>query len=246
MTCCLISASSLLRSVSSECCGGEHHGVDAHRRVVLVVLDGDLGLAVGAQVGHRAVLAHLGELLREALRDHDRQRHQHVGVVAGVAEHQALVAGATLVHLVDGVADPGLVTLVDALRDVGRLRADGDLHAAGQAVEALVGVVVADVEDGLADEVRHRGVGVGAHLAGHDDQAGRQQRLDGDPEVGLLRVVLHQVVQDGVADAVSDLVRVTFGHRLRGEKASSHSATPLNGVKALQGSGSGPRWVGPG
>ena len=39
--------------------GGEHDGVDADRAVLGVVLDGDLGLAVGSQVVERAVLAHL-------------------------------------------------------------------------------------------------------------------------------------------------------------------------------------------
>ena len=111
--------------------GGEHDGVDADRAVVVVVLDGDLGLAVGTQVGQRAVLADLGEPLGEPVGDHDRQRHQLGGVVAGVAEHQALVAGALLVELVDGAADAVLVAVVDALGDVGGLRADGDLDAAG-------------------------------------------------------------------------------------------------------------------
>ena len=103
MTCFLMSG---LEGVEVDVLGvlrGEHDGVDADRAVVGVVLDGDLGLAVGAQVGQRAVLADRGELLGEALRDHDRQRHQLVGVVAGVAEHQALVAGALLVERVHGV-----------------------------------------------------------------------------------------------------------------------------------------------
>ena len=67
---------------------------------VAVVLDGDLGLAVGAQVGHVAVLADLGQPLGEPVRERDRQRHQLGGVVAGVAEHQALVAGALPVERV--------------------------------------------------------------------------------------------------------------------------------------------------
>ena len=81
---------------------GDDDGVEADRAVA-VVLDGDLGLAVGAQVGHGAVLAHRGELLGEPVRQPDRQRHQLGGVVAGVAEHQALVAGALAVQRVLGV-----------------------------------------------------------------------------------------------------------------------------------------------
>ena len=74
--------------------GGDDDGVEPDRAVVAVVLDGDLGLAVGAQVGHVAVLADRGEPLGEPVGERDRQRHQLGGVVAGVAEHQALVAGA--------------------------------------------------------------------------------------------------------------------------------------------------------
>ena len=123
--------------------GRDHDRVDAHGPVVRVVLDGDLGLTVGAQVGQRAVVADRREPLGQALGHGDRQRHQHVGVVAGVAEHQALVAGALLVHRVDR-AGARLVTGVDALGDVSGLAADRHHHAARVAVEALLRGVVAD------------------------------------------------------------------------------------------------------
>ena len=55
--------------------GGHHHGVESRRDIVLV-LDGDLRLAVRAQVGQRAVLAHLGESARQPVGQCDRQRHQ--------------------------------------------------------------------------------------------------------------------------------------------------------------------------
>ena len=101
---------------------GDDDGVEADRLVV-DVLDGDLGLAVGAQVGHGAVLADLGEPLGQPVRQRDRQRHQLGGLVAGEAEHQALVAGAlALERVLDALAGARLVGGVDALRDVGRLR----------------------------------------------------------------------------------------------------------------------------
>ena len=78
---------------------GDDDGVEADRAVA-VVLDGDLGLAVRAQVRHRAVLADRGQPLGQPVRERDRQRHQLGGVVAGVAEHQALVAGALAVERV--------------------------------------------------------------------------------------------------------------------------------------------------
>ena len=163
MTCFLMSGSSRPSRSMSPACWVESTTVSTRTgRSSLVVLDGDLGLAVGTQVGQRAVLAHLGEPLGEPVRDGDRQRHQLGGVVAGVAEHQALVAGTLPVQLVVGRADAGLVAVVDARGDVAGLAADRHLHAAGLAVEALVGGVVADLEDLLAHQLGDRGVGVGA------------------------------------------------------------------------------------
>ena len=223
MTCFLTSLSSVGVVDLVGVLGREHHGVDPDRPVVGVVLDRDLGLAVRTQVGERPVLADLGQPLREPLGDHDRQRHQLGRVVAGVAEHQALVAGAALVEVVVGGADPRLVAVVDALGDVERLAAEGDLHSAGGPVEALERGVVADVEDRRAHELGDRRVGVGPDLARDHDQTGGEQGLDRGPQVLAVGVVLHQVVEHGVADPVGDLVGVALGHRLRREETSVHA-----------------------
>ena len=69
----------------------------AHRAAVLV-LDRDLALAVGAQVGNDARLADVGEAPRQPVRHGDRQRHQLLGLTAREAEHHALVAGAEVVE----------------------------------------------------------------------------------------------------------------------------------------------------
>ena len=113
---------------------------------------------------------------------------------------------------------------VDALGDVAGLAADGDHHAAGVAVEALVRGVVADLQDPVADLLLDVDVAGRGDLAGHDHEAGGQQRLDGDPAVGVL---LEHRVEDRVADLVGDLVGVTLGHRLGGEKASGHVCSLL-------------------
>ena len=70
--------------------------------------------------------------------------------------------------------------LAHALSDVRRLGADGDLHAAGRAVEPLGGGVVADLEDLLPDDARNVDIGVRRDLAGHVHLAGGNQRLDGN------------------------------------------------------------------
>ncbi len=119
--------------------GREHHGFDADGLVVLVA-QRHLALGIRAQPGKPALLAHLGLFLHQAVRERDRRGHQHIRLVRGVAEHQALVAGALL----------ALVLAIHALRDIRRLLADDVDDAAARAVEAHLGGVVADVEHGLA------------------------------------------------------------------------------------------------
>jgi len=138
-------------------------------RLAVDVADRYLRFRIRAQPRQAAVLAQFGLALGQAVRQVNRHRHQHGGFVAGVAEHQALVAGA-LVEIV-------VMRAIHALRDVGRLLADGDQHRAGVVVEANLGRVVTDALDGLARDlvvVDHRR---GGDLAGDDAQAGGQQRL---------------------------------------------------------------------
>ena len=85
-------------------------------RDAVLVLDGDLGLAVRAEVRQLAGLADLGEPAGHAVGERDRQRHQLRRLAAGEPEHHPLVAGAQLVRGRRVVAD--LERRVDALGDV--------------------------------------------------------------------------------------------------------------------------------
>ncbi|GHH19520.1 hypothetical protein Srubr_29560 [Streptomyces rubradiris] len=116
--------------------GGDDHGVQAYRFGTLV-FDGHPGLAVGAQVGHGAVLADVRQPPGEPVGRLDGQRHQVGCLVGGVAEHDALVAGALAVEFVVVALDLCLAGGVDALGDVGRPGADGHGDTVGGAVEAL-------------------------------------------------------------------------------------------------------------
>ena len=100
--------------------GRDDDGVDANGLAV-DVFDRNLTLAVGAQIVSSPDSADFGEPLGEAVRQLNGQGHQFFGLVAGVAEHQALIAGAAG---------------VDAHGDIGRLALNGIQHAAGLAVEA--------------------------------------------------------------------------------------------------------------
>ena len=185
--------------------GGEHHGVEPGDLAVFIAA-GDLGLRVRAQPRQQVVLADFGLALDELVRVADRRRHQARRLVAGITEHEALVAGA----LFFGVA------AVDAHRDVGRLLADDVQHAAGAAVEADVRRGVADVGDDAADEVFEVHPGFRRDFTGHDRHAGLDQCFAGDARLLVLR---QHGVEDGVGDLVGDLVRVSLGDGFAGEQA---------------------------
>ena len=172
--------------------GGQDDGAHAHRDAPLV-LDGDLGLAVGAQVRQLAGLADLGQAARHPMGQGDRQRHQLGGLAAGEPEHHPLVAGAELEGRSRVVAN--LERGVDALGDVRRLLLDRDQRPAGQVVEAVVGARVADVADGVADDRLEVDVGGRRDLAEDHHETGRRGRLAGHARV---RVVADDGVQDRV------------------------------------------------
>jgi hypothetical protein len=187
--------------------GRDEHGLERDRHAVLVV-EGDLGLPVRAEVGQDARLAHLGEAVGETVGQPDRHGHEVFGLVDGVAEHHSLVAGALAVEVFLGALGPLLVRGVDALGDVGRLGVDRRHDAAGVAVEADGLAVVADALDRLAHDRGDLDVGAGGDLAGDDGQTGGHHGLAGHPGLGILR---QDRVEDGVTDLVGHLVGMALG-----------------------------------
>ena len=142
---------------------GNHHAIHA-RWPAVDIFHGHLRFAVWPQERHMSRLTHFRKPPHQLMRQHNRQRHQFVGFVAGIAEHQALVARAAGIH---------------AHGDVGRLALDGGDHGAGVGVKAVFRAGVADVANHPADDfavIQDRG---GGDLSGHHGQAGGHQRLAG-------------------------------------------------------------------
>src|SRR5579862_4851894 len=180
-------------------------GVDAHR-FVAVVLDGDLGFAVGPQIVERAVAASLGKAARQFVRQHDWQRHQLGRLAARIAKHQPLVAGAAG---------------VDALADVARLFVNGGQHRARLVVEAELRAGVADVLDDLTDDFLKVDVAIGRDFSRDDREARGDERFAGDARDRILR---DDGVENAVGNLVGDLVGMTFSHRLGCKEMAAHSA----------------------
>ena len=216
MTSSRIASWSFLFETLVRVLGRDHHRVDAGRpcrRYSTVTW-----LLPSGRSQSRPARARLGELAGERVRELDRHRHQLGRLVAGVAEHHALVAGAAGVH---------------ALGDVGRLLVERDQHAAGVAVEAHLAVGVADPLHHLADEPREVDVGAGRDLAGDHHEAGLDQRLAGHAAASVLR---EDRVEDGVRDLVGDLVGMAFGDGLGGEEVVGvRHRRSLRGVRGGEG-----------
>src|SRR5690606_9495908 len=188
--------------------GGQHHRIDAHNLAVFVAA-GDLALGVRTQPRQQAGLARFGLAFDQTVGEDNRCRHQYIGFVAGVAEHQALVAGALVFRL----------GAVDALVDVRGLLANDIDDAAGGAVEADVRTGVANVADHLAGDLFQVDPGAGGHFAGDDGDASLDQRFH--RHAGEF-VLFDDGVEHGIGNLVGNLVRMAFRDRKSTRLNSSH------------------------
>ena len=165
-----------------------------------------MALGVGAEPRFGAGMAGLGQGLQDGVGIIDGRRHEHVGLGAREAEHEALVAGA-LVLVAGGV---------HALGDVRRLGMHMDVDLGVPPVKALL--FVTNVLDGGAGDVFQVRVGDGVrppHLAGEHDEVGGAQGLDGDARMGVGGEV---GIDDGVGYAVANLVGMSLGNGLACEQ----------------------------
>ncbi len=186
--------------------GRQHDGVD-RVRLAVDVAQRDLRLGVRAQPGQAAVSAQVGLALDETVRVMDGGGHQDRGLVAGIAEHQALVAGTLL--------EVQAAAFIDALGDVLALLAVADLHRAALVIDAVFAVVVADAAQGFARDLAVVDIGAGGDLAGQQHETRGAQGLGGDARKLVLR---EDSVENRVRDLVGDFVRVALGHRFGSKK----------------------------
>ncbi|MNV29696.1 hypothetical protein D3C71_1209300 [compost metagenome] len=201
--------------------GRQHHSVEAFDLAVLAVAQGDLALGIRTQPRQRRVLllADLGLLLDQTVRVVERRRHEFRGFVAGVAEHQALVASALFFQLLGLLA-----AAINAGSDVYRLLAQHVDDGAGVAVEADVRVVVADRVDDVAGQVFDVDPRRGGDFAGDDGRTGLDQGFAGHAGAFVLG---QDCVQHRVGDLVGNLVRMAFGDRFGGEQVAGHRGNIL-------------------
>ena len=166
------------------------HCGDAHRRVA-VVFHRDLHLAVRADVGDNA--GHAGDFQQryKALRRHHRHGQIFGRFVAGVADHNALIARTEGV-LVLSLSQFGF----HRARNVGALVVD-------VAVDLVRLRVIADIPQGVADDVEHVRLNLGGNFARHNDVTVGCHYLTGHAAGGIM---LQTGVQHAVGNKVAQLV----------------------------------------
>ena len=127
-----------------------------------VVLYGNLALGVGTQIGHLLTLAtDDSQLLQDNVREDKRSGHILACLVAGIAEHNTLVAGTLL--LVRGTHN--------ALVDIRRLLVDSRKDTARRSIELILAAVVTYAVDDATCHALHIDIRLGTHLARHDNKS---------------------------------------------------------------------------
>ena len=179
---------------------GQHYCIDTGDAVIFVAKS-DLTFGIRAQPGKNPFFAHLGLPLYQAMCISYRRRHQYLGFVCGITEHQALVASPLLFR----------ITSVHSHGDVAGLFTDQRHHRASLAVKTDVRAGVADVADHPAYYIFQVHPSVSGDFSSHDHGTGLDQGLAGDP--GVL-VLVQNGVENRVGYLVRDLIRVTFRDRL--------------------------------
>lgn len=195
--------------------GGYDDSVDTEGNngaVVVLVLDGNLSLGVGAEPWEGAVTAGLGHGSVQLVGELKGKGEELGGLVGGITEHDTLVTGT------EGLK---AVVKVETLGDIGGLLLDGDEKVKGLVVKALGRVVVTNVLDGLTDNLLVVDLGLGGNLTEDHDHTS----LGGSLASNLGHGVLGQAgVEDGIGNLIGNLVGVTLTYGLGLIKAKGRSA----------------------
>ena len=140
-------------------------------------------------------------------------RHILLSLVAGESEHHTLVACSDGLNLrVAHLILFGLQSLVHAHGNVCGLLVNGSDNAAGVAVKSVFCPVVANLPNGLPDNLLHVYIGLSGDLSHDHHNPCGHRGLTGHPAHGVL---LQQCVQNRIGDRVAHLIRMSFCHGLR-------------------------------
>jgi hypothetical protein len=161
-----------------------------HGTTVVLVLDSDLRLGVWPQPGEGSVVPGFFHGRVELMGEKDGLREKLGSLIGGIAEHDTLITGTELLQR---------LLIVETLRNVGRLLLNRDENVAGFVVEAFGGIVIADIFDGVADDVLVVKVSLGGDFTKDHDHARLGGRFTSDLGQGVF-------LEAGIEDRIGHLV----------------------------------------
>ena len=143
--------------------GGNDDGIDRHR-LAIHVANRQLALGVRTQPGQTAVLADFCLTLHDSVCIIYRQRHEGGGLVAGVSEHQPLIA-CPLVKI-----EP--LPFIYPLGNIRRLPVDCRQDGTTFIIKADVGIVITDATNRLLRDFAIIDMRRCRDFSGNDDESG--------------------------------------------------------------------------
>ena len=187
---------------------GDYDGVNAHRLAVGSVFHCHLALrvrakigaqmTVGVNVGHSVLVAtDFGQFAQQAVAQVERQRHVGIGLVAGIAEHHALVAG-TLIFF---------ILALNAAIDVGALLMKSREDATRFSFKLERAAIVADAVNNASDGFHQINIGFRLHFAGNGHMACGHKCFASNLR---LRVAGKEFVENSVGNLVGYFIGVSF------------------------------------
>jgi hypothetical protein len=179
----------------------DDNGVDTlgnNGTVVVLVLNGHLSLSVGSEPGERTVAASSGHGSVKLVGEEESEGEELGCLVSGITEHDTLVTSTELLES---------LLVVKTLSDIGRLLLNGDEQVAGLVVKTLGGVIIADVLDGITDDLLVVELGLGGDLTEDHDHTSLGGSLASNLGEGILP---EAGIEDSVGNLISDLVGVAL------------------------------------
>ena len=180
------------------------HSIDAHHITRFIILNADLGLAVGTEqiIGVDA----LGQTVAQGTGQRNGHGHQLGSLGTGTAKHHTLVTGTANL-------------IICTQRNIRGLGVDTALDLYRVCIEAVTGVNIADLTDGFPGNRRVIHHSLCGDLTADQAEVSRNHGLTGNTGVGIL---CQAGIQDRIGDGVGNFVGVAVGNTFGGKQSFFH------------------------
>lgn len=159
--------------------------------VLVLVLNGDLGLGVRTQPSEGTVATEISHLSVQLVGKSNSEGHVFRSLISGIAKHDTLVTSTNVLN-VERLLDK-------TLSNIRGLLLDGNKDVAGLVIETLGRVIITNLLDGVTDDLLVVKLCLGGDFTKDHDHTSLGSGLTGDLGKGILS-------QAGIEDSIRDLI----------------------------------------